>query len=179
MIAEIKLAQQWVPAPQSWCGQSGLVLGDGVVADIILGAPQWLAGAAAMALAFAALLIWAYRSISIRRPALMLAAALKFTAMGMLLICLLQPLQRGQRPRPQANLFPILVDTSRSMRLPSSSAGMSRGEVARSMIDPDLDWVVRLGQSFDVRHYSIANRLGNADPQTLEFDGTESASLAR
>ena len=55
-----------------------------------------------------------------------LAAMLKLAAIALIAFCLLEPMRSGTRPRPQANVLPILVDNSQSMQLKSSTAKQSR-----------------------------------------------------
>ncbi len=54
------------------------------------------------------------------------ARLLKLLAIALLAICLLEPMRSGTRPRPQANVLPILVDNSQSMRLKTASQSQSR-----------------------------------------------------
>ena len=142
----------------------------------IWGAPQWLIPAAVIAAVLALLVLWNYLSgRSIGRLGL-LAAGLKLCAVGLIAICLLEPLRSGTRPRPQANVLPILVDNSQSMQLKPSEQSPSRGERVLKHLDSDAAWLTRLSQDFDVRPYLFDTRLNNvAELSAAMFDGTASS----
>ena len=146
------------------------------LAGLVLGAPRWLPAAVGLAVAFGGLLLWTYRGFRAAPPSMMAAAGLKFLAVLLLLVCLLQPLRSGERPRPRANLFPILVDTSLSMGSLDPATGVRRDEAAAKMLNPDAPWHVRLAQAFDVRLYGADASVGQLrDPSGITFDGTESS----
>lgn len=105
-----------------------------------------------------------------------LCLLLKLTAVLLLALCLIEPVQRTEHPRPKANLVPILVDTSQSMRVKSPGSSEARSDQIIASLDPDLAWRRRLAQDFDVRHYTFDARLNNAtDPLELIFEGTASS----
>ncbi len=138
----------------------------------LLGAPQWI-GAAAVAAAIMALLVL----VSYARPDTTVAvrgaaAMLKLAAVVLIAICLLEPMRSGTRPRPQANVLPILVDNSQSMRLKPSEGAASRIEQVAEQLRIDAPWRVRLAQAFDVRQYAFDARLESVDDLTaLPADG--------
>ena len=140
--------------------------------DLLWGAPEWALPAVLLSLALAGLVIWNYWHRGVVFPVRMLAALLKVLAIVLIAICLLEPLRTGTRARPQANVLPILVDNSQSMRLKSDAAKQSRGEAMIDLLREDKDWRVRLAQAFDVRTYAFDARLENVeDFQSLELDG--------
>ena len=82
------------------------------------------------------------------------AALFKVAAVGLLLLCLLEPLISGVRPRSGANLLAILVDNSRSMRI--AGRGIPAAEELPDWFGPDdAGWRARLAQDFDVRVYAL------------------------
>ena len=140
--------------------------------NLLLGAPQWLIPAVLIALFLAALVIWNYAYRGAEASVRVAASLLKIAAVIMIAICLLEPLRSGTRPRPQANVMPILVDNSQSMQLKTMSADESRGESVMARLDDQSPWRVRLAQAFDVRTYAFDSRLESiADFESLELDG--------
>ena len=98
------------------------------------------------------------------------------TAVALLAFCLLQPMHSGTRPRPQANLLPIVVDNSQSMRIKADSDAQSRHDRVMSLVDADAAWRTRIAQDFDVRAYAFDSRLQNLDDFIgLQADGQMSA----
>ena len=142
------------------------------------GAPEWTIPAALIVVVLASLVIWNYAQRGVLAGIRVTAGLLKLAAIVLLAICLLQPLRSGTRPRPNANLLPILVDNSQSMRLkPADNSTLigsaeTRGEMATAAFDDDATWKNRLAQTFDVRTYSFDSRLESIDdPQALPMDG--------
>ncbi len=146
-----------------------------MLTDLVWGAPSWVWPAAGMVAIIAATVVWNYGWRGMKPGVAGLALALKLLAVGLLAICLLDPLRSGTRPKPQANLFSILVDDSQSMTMKSVAGGQSRGERIAEQLDTAQPWRVRLAQDFDVRSYQFASRLEPlSEPPVLASDGTSS-----
>jgi hypothetical protein len=144
--------------------------------DLVWGAPHWSRIALAVGVVLTLLVIWNYASGGSRSPVRWLAGLLKLLAVVLLAICLLQPLRSGTRPKPQANLFAILVDNSESMALRASPRAPTRGQQVSALLDPDSAWRVRLAQDFDVRTYAFDARLEHVDAiENLASDGWASS----
>lgn len=143
---------------------------------LVWGAPEWILPAGILAVVLVAAIGWSYTRSRATTPIRLLAASLKLIAVVLMLLCLLQPMWRGERPRPQANLFPILVDTSQSMQLQDVDEELTRGQNFADALAPDSDWRVRLEQTFDVRLFGADSRLSRlADIETIKFYGTQSS----
>jgi len=143
---------------------------------LVWGAPEWIFPAGILAVVLTAAIGWSYARSRATTPIRVLAATLKLIAVALMLLCLLQPMWRGERPRPQANQFPILVDTSQSMQLQDVDEELSRGQNFANALAADSDWRVRLEQTFDVRLFGADSRLSRmADIDTIEFDGMQSS----
>ena len=125
----------------------------------IWGAPQWLTPAIAISCVLFALVAWNYAGSQITSGVKFFAGLLKLAAVALLAICLLQPMQSGTRPRPRANLFPVLVDNSQSMQLSVDASARSRSDIVREQLNDESSWLVRLKQDFDVRSYTFDSRL--------------------
>lgn len=144
--------------------------------EIVWGAPQWMVPASLIAGALAVVVLWAYTRPYASSSVRVFAAILKLLAIVLLAFCLLEPMRSGTRPRPQANILPLLVDNSRSMLLRTDVDQESRrGQVAR-MVKEDTDWRRRLGQAFDVRSYLFDSRLESVDElSSFKADGYASS----
>lgn len=140
--------------------------------ELLWGAPQWAVPAMLIAGVLAALVLWSYLRPDVSKPIRFAAGMLKLIAIGLLALCLLEPMRSGTRPRPQANVMPILVDNSQSMRLKSSADQQSRHEQVTALLDENLSWHTRVAQAFDVRTYAFDARLERIDDvKQLRADG--------
>lgn len=143
----------------------------------VWGAPEWSGWSLTVGVILALVVIGNYLANPGAKTAWSgLAVALKLSAIGLLAVCLLQPMRSGTRPKPQANLFAILVDNSASMSLQAVAGQSSRGEIVRELVRPDANWRVRLAQDFDVRPYAFDARLENvSELHTLPMNGWASS----
>ncbi|MFK8111023.1 MAG: hypothetical protein AB8B91_02410 [Rubripirellula sp.] len=140
--------------------------------DLLWGAPEWALPAAMIAIVLAGLVLWSYLRPDTTGAVRATAGLLKLIAIMLLAICLLEPMRSGTRPRPQANVMPILVDNSQSMRLKSSSDRQSRRDQVVELLGEDQTWRTRVSQAFDVRSYAFDARLERVeDYSSLQADG--------
>lgn len=130
-----------------------------LIADIILGAPDWRAPAAGLAALSLGLIVWAYLRLPSFNAPRFFAALLKLFGMASLIVCLIEPMYSGIRPRPGSNLFLIVADNSRSLGIHDGPRVMSRGDTMQRALDKEASWQVRLAQDFDVRRYAFDTRL--------------------
>jgi uncharacterized membrane protein len=145
-----------------------------ITAALTWGAVRWMLPIATAGLAFLGLIIWAYGRAPAATGVRLLAGLLKIVAVALLLICLLEPLISGVRPRPGANLFAILVDNSRSMRI--ANRGVLAAEQLPDWLAPGKGgWRARLEQDFDVRVYAFDRDVRQVDEtKSLAYDGDAS-----
>ncbi len=144
--------------------------------SLILGARDWWWVAAVLSAVVIVLLLWSYLARARLTLPLALAMLLKLLAVAALAFCLLEPMQRSERPLPGANVMALVVDNSRSMEIRPPGASNSRIESLRPRLDTKSSWQARLAQDFDIRRYSFAQRLQAVDSlQELEFDGNHSS----
>ncbi|NNE00921.1 MAG: hypothetical protein HKN47_26700, partial [Pirellulaceae bacterium] len=140
--------------------------------EYLWGAPQWILPSIVLGIVLAVLVLWNYSQRGIIAPVRLLAMALKLAAIGFIAVCLMEPLRSGKRPRPRANVLPILVDNSQSMQLKSVGSDQTRGETVAQLMQDTADWRIRLAQAFDVRTYTFDSRLESVDSiETLPLDG--------
>lgn len=141
-----------------------------------IGAPDWVIPTAVIGGVLFAVVLWAY----VRAPASpwtrYFALALKLVAIAAIALCLLEPLRRATRPRPQANVVAVLLDNSQSMLVGSGADAESRRERLVQKLRRQSPWRERLEQDFDVRTYAFDSRLfGAAEYAALAFDGHASS----
>jgi len=105
-----------------------------------------------------------------------MAFALKLLAVGVLALCLVEPLWSGRRVKSGANLFLVVADNSRSMAVSDRGVAQTRGQVLRSALQTHPEsWLARLGETYQVRQYVLDSRLRRtADFSELAFDGKAS-----
>jgi uncharacterized membrane protein len=146
-----------------------------LAATLVWGAWQWLAGAVALGVVLLAILIWSY---ALRGPSTgvrMLGATLKTIAIVLLALCLLDPMIGGNRVKPGANQFVILVDNSGSMTLRDRDTKESRGEKIKTLTATPSPWISRIAADFDVRQYAFDSQFrALPDSDTLSLDGDAS-----
>lgn len=153
-----------------------LLFAQSLTDNLIWGAPDWFLPAIAIGVVLALLVVWAYVGVRGGSGLRTLATLLKLAAVALLALCLLEPMRSGERPRPHANVLPILVDTSQSMQLKSSSGSETRAERIAGHLDEGAPWLSRLSQSFDVRNYTFDVRLESVDRfSDVESDGDVSS----
>ncbi len=138
-------------------------------------APGWLIPSLALAALLVSIAVFAYARIDGHRWLRGSCFGLKLIAVALLAVCLIEPVQRKEYPRPQANIVPIMIDTSQSMQVVNPGSNRSRGETVHALLDQDQAWKRRLMTDFDVRHYTFGSRLNHINqPLELEFADTQS-----
>ena len=100
------------------------------------------------------------------------AIAMKAAALVALLLLLLEPISRTESLEPQANLFAVLVDDSRSVRVDESERTAA---AVRDALADDAAWRERLATDFDLRLFAYDRRLRPLDSLAdLRGEGTAS-----
>ena len=93
------------------------------LAEFSLARPDSLFGVCGVALALGALVIWSYRPVRISGWRRALALGSKLCGFFLLLACWLEPQWLTRVPKERANTVALLLDDSRSMRLPEAEDG--------------------------------------------------------
>ena len=140
--------------------------------EVILGKPDWLVPVSIVGVVFLVLVAVSYRVARfLTWNQKLLPSVLKILAIAGLLFCLVEPLYRGERPRPGANVFAIVVDKSKSMDLVSKDASQ-----IKKLLKAETPWQTRVSQDFDVRRYEFDSQIQNVDNFAgLTFDGDASS----
>ena len=142
--------------------------------EYLIGSPDWLIPAAIAGAFLMGLALWNYYKNWFGNWA-GFALVLKILGIVILAVCLLEPMGRGKRPRPQANVLPMLVDVSQSMRIKDATAGLSSEDRFVKAMDADRKWIQRLETTFDVRRLQFGERLDSVESfANLEFEQTRS-----
>lgn len=147
-------------------------------ASLVIGDRSWIFPAVAIGIGGLAWILWQNRQ---RLSAGSWGPLLRCLAWLLLACCLLNPLWSGQRPRSGANVLAVVADLSRS-HLVSPSAGLaSRADDYQRVLKAGeattpVGWLNRLGQDFELRRYTVADRLLQVDRlDSVTFDGTASS----
>ena len=143
-----------------------------IVAEFLIGSPNWLIPAVVVGTVLTLLVLWNYaRARKLRSRLAWMGIALKIAGIALLAVCLLQPMRRASRPRPRANLLPVLVDTSQSMDLAIGRSGSWRDRIDEQLAS-DSAFYTDLAQSFDTRLYGFDKRIaGASDVQSMRRGG--------
>jgi uncharacterized membrane protein len=147
-----------------------------IVGEIVLAARDWLWWVLPLAAAALVVLAWSYGRCGGRAGLRLSAGLLKAAGIAALVICLIEPLLSGTRPRPKSNLFLLVADNSRSLQIHDRTSAPARGQELKQLLSAQAAWRTRLEQDFDVRSYSFDARLEPIkDFDSLKFDGDASA----
>ncbi|MCY2974081.1 MAG: hypothetical protein NTW52_05375 [Planctomycetota bacterium] len=153
------------------------------IPEIVFGNARWINAVLVVGVVFGLLTIFTYaRSSKIRRVPIGLrfvAFTSRIFGVALLLACLLDPMGTSQRPKPQANLFAVVVDDSQSMDvlIHNKSLGISKKEkpITMQFLAADADWSRKLAEDFRVRKYRFSNNLESTDSlQEIANNGTGS-----
>jgi uncharacterized membrane protein len=142
--------------------------------DIVLRGPWPLATLLLAALAVAAVVGLSYRRPRGRASPLDrgVMAALRAGALGVIVICLLQPTLVLRAVVPQRNFVGVLIDDSRSMSLPDQD-GRPRSAFVAERLGPEGELMKQLSERFAVRAYAFSSTTGRVTDATgLTYGGT-------
>ncbi len=146
-----------------------------LIGALMWGSPTWLVPGCVIALVLLGLVVWSYARATIRLSPKLIAGSFKIVAVVALAACLLEPMFSGTRPRPGANLFVLVADDSRSMRIRDAEGEQTRGDRLQQALAADSDWQTRLATDFDLRRYAFDRRVHPVDDFTaLSFQGSGS-----
>lgn len=153
-------------------------------ASLMAGDRNWLFPAVLAALAGLAIILWLNQGrLRAGWPGLV-GPCCRFLAWLLLSACLVDPLWSSLRPRSGANVLAVAVDVSRSLDVRPTASAPSRATEFTSMLTSGeavqpLGWLKRLEQDFQLRRYTISDRLQQTDSfENLRFEGSASALVS-
>jgi uncharacterized membrane protein len=148
-----------------------------IVANLVLGAPEWFAPAVALGAVALAVLLWSYLRGAMSNSLRTACTLLKAAGIMLLAVCLVEPLWTGSRPKPGENLFLVVADNSRSLELADRGSSQTRGAAMQARLAESSPWLTRLAQDFDVRRYAFDTTLRPVKDfaKELTLDGESSA----
>jgi uncharacterized membrane protein len=150
-------------------------------ASLTAGDQTWIIPAVCTAIAGLALILWLNRGrLQTGFPGIA-GPVCRGLAWLLLTACLVNPLWSSLRPRSGANVLAVAVDVSRSLDVRPGTAAATRSEEFAALLragesTEPLGWLKRLEQDFQLRRYTISDRLQQADSlESLKFDGPASS----
>lgn len=150
-------------------------------ASLTAGDQSWIIPAVCTAIAGLALIFWLNRH-RFHADARGLAGPLcRGLAWLLLTACLVNPLWSSLRPRSGANVLAVAVDASRSLDVRPSASTATRAEEFLTLLrtgesTTPLGWLKRLEQDFQLRRYTISDRLQQTDSfESVSFNGPASS----
>jgi uncharacterized membrane protein len=150
-------------------------------ASLMAGDQSWIIPAVCTAVAGLALILWLNRSRLRHGLGNATGPLCRGIAWLLLTACLVNPLWSSLRPRSGANVLAVAVDTSRSLDVrPTSAPGTRADEFATLLRTGEstepLGWLKRLEQDFQLRRYTISDRLQQTNSfEQLNFNGPASS----
>ena len=147
------------------------------LASLTIGDRNWIFPAVAVTIVGVLLTLVLNRKRLAQSP---VGPILRIVGWVLLCICLTNPMWSSSRPRSGANVVAVVVDISRSHLVTTGTAGATRAEAfAESLKSGEksepVGWLNQLEQDFELRRYTVADRLQQVDRfDPVEFNGTAS-----
>ncbi len=149
---------------------------DSSYGDLVFANMGWMKWVALAGAVLAILTLFSYRRSSMPWSLKSLGIVLRCLGIGILLVCLLEPLGTLERPKPQANVFTILVDTSNSIDVVSQDRLPLQSQKIKALLSDESQWQRNLSDDFRVRRYTFDSALEPVDTfEGVEYRGKESA----
>jgi len=154
-----------------------------MLAVISFSSLHWLVPALLLVGSSAVLASWSYAAVDARERLKRQALALKLVALGLLAVCLIEPVWSGVQAKPHSNHFIVLADNSQSLnvRLAQDKDAPTLAEQFRTLVDAQQPqhWIERLAQDFSLHTATFDRRLRPASELArLEHNGEQSALQA-
>ena len=147
------------------------------IASLIIGDRAWILPAVVVAIVGILLVLVLNRNRLTQSP---LGPILRIIGWVFLCLCLLNPLWSSSRPRSGANVVAVVADISRSNLVTTGTAKETRADaflaaLQRGEKSEPIGWLTQLNQDFELRRYTVADRLQQVDHfQPVEYNGTAS-----
>lgn len=147
------------------------------LASLTIGDRNWILPAVMVMIIGVLLALLLNRKRLVQAP---LGPVLRIGGWILLCLCLINPLWSNSRPRSGANVVAIVADISRSHLVTTGAAGTTRADafavsLKKGEQSSPFGWLNQLGQDFELRRYTVADRLQQVDRfDPVEFNGTAS-----
>ena len=144
---------------------------------LVIGDRNWIGPAVVVAVAGVLLALWLNRRRLRQAP---LGPVLRIIGWVLLTICLVNPLWSSSRPRSGANVVAVVADISRSHLVTTGDGSDTRADAFGEALKigekaEPVGWLKQLGQDFELRRYTVAERLQQVERfDPVEFNGTAS-----
>lgn len=150
-----------------------------IIASLSISRMDWLLGAVVLLVA-GLVLVWSrYQSLATLNRPMRLARVLKWVALCVLAICLVEPVWSGFMAKPQANLMLLLVDNSRGMSVQTDDSPSLFQRIQKLLAPADQgNWLTRLEQDFGLQQFAFDRRVRPLNSQS-GLDGTGSRSALK
>jgi uncharacterized membrane protein len=147
------------------------------LASLLLPGRDWFWLALALLVLGLIILVHSYRRSPVRGPLRVVCLALKALGLIALALCLLDPAWVGQRAKPGANYFAVVVDNSMGLQLKDRGADLTRAQLLEQALQTgEATWLRALDEQFQLRRYSFDTRLqATRHFGELTFDGHATA----
>jgi uncharacterized membrane protein len=148
------------------------------LAGLVIGDRSWLIPAVLIAVAGVALAAWLNRQRLRSAP---IGPICRVAGWMLLAACVANPLWSSSRPRSGANVVAVVTDISRSHLVSADGTERSRADafseaLKRGERSEPVGWLKKLEQDFELRRYSLSDRLQQVDRfDPIEFNGTASS----
>ncbi len=147
-------------------------------AGLVIGDRAWLFPAIAIVAVGIAIALLLNRQRLRQAP---VGPILRIVGWTMLTLCLVNPLWSSSRPRSGANVVAVVTDTSRSHLVSADGSERTRSEAFIETLKQGekaepVGWLRQLEQDFELRRYSVSDRLQQVERfDPIEFNGTASS----
>lgn len=142
---------------------------------IVSAAPEWIPPAIALFIVALGFIIWNSTRLRGGVGIKLVSISLKTAAILLICFCLINPMRKGERAKPQENVVPILIDNSQSMQLKAPGSSADRLAEVKSSLNRSEAWRTRLEQDFDVRQYTFGRRVEKVN-EASQADASETAT---
>lgn len=141
----------------------------------LFSAPDWQPAVTALLAIMLITLTWTYVRCAAAIWVRVVCAVLKAIGVLLLGICLLEPMQISEVPKPGANLFVLMADASQSLQVRDAGSDISREQLLRQKIVDETGWQNDLEQAFELRKFSFARQVTSTDFSRFNADGIGSS----
>lgn len=151
-----------------------------MIAVVSFSSLHWLVPAVLLVVASGLLAKWSYSAVDARQRLKRQALGLKIVALGVLAVCLIEPVWSGVQAKPHSNHFIVLADNSQSLnvRHAHDKDASKLAEQFKLLVDAKQSqhWTERLAQDFSLHQAAFDRRLKPLpDFKSLAYDGEQSA----